>query len=156
VAYVDQTYLESLFGADRVAQVFSVIGVDGTTTGTVDSARLATCIAAASAEFDGLMLGAYPEGWTGTVPDAIKRWVGIFTMHTGMLARPEYSTARREQVPYFTDWMQARADVKEVRQGLQRVTVDRVPAQFSHTGVTTTAPIASVFNASDGSAMRGY
>lgn len=156
MAYVDQAYLDALFGADRVAQVFSVIGTDGTSAGTVDATRLSACVAAASAEFDGLMLGAYPDGWTGTVPDAVKRWVGIFTMHAGMLARPEYGTTKREQVPYFTDWLQARADVKEARHGLQRVTADRVPAQFKQSGLTTTAPIASVFNASDGSAMRGY
>lgn len=158
MGYVTQSDLETMFGADRVAQVFTAVSLDGSSTGIVDPDRIAQAITMASAEFDGLMIGAYPSPWTQPYPPLVVRYVAILTMHQGMLARPECSAMQRENVPYYNDWAQARDDIKELRKGLMRVNAETKPAQISKAGVyrpaSSTAPTPSYFNGPNG--MGGY
>lgn len=118
-ALITQADLELQFGPERVAQVFSLTGPDGS-TGSVDSATLVLAISLASAEAERVIWGAYPATLS-PVPDALKQLVGILVMRNGMMRRPEHCRLRPEEVPYFNEWKQARADLKELREGFQRL-----------------------------------
>jgi len=128
-AYVDQNDLEQQFGADRVAQAFSVIASDGSSTGAADAGAVAYGIRMGSAEFDRLALGIYGASmpFAAPYPDTVKQLVGIFVMHGAMLRRPEYNLDPKRS-PYLADYMQARADLAEIRSAQQRIAKTLTPA----------------------------
>ena len=128
-AYVLQTDLEAQFGADRVAQAFSVVQPDGSYTGTADPAALAYGIRMGSAEFDRVAIGIYGDSMPipDPAPDTIKQLVGIFVMHGAMLRRPEYAGDPKKS-PYFNDYTTARADLEAIRKAQQRLSTTLTPA----------------------------
>jgi hypothetical protein len=128
-AYVDQADLESMFTVERVAEVFSVQAVDGSTTGVADAATLDGCIRMGCAEIDRILMPVHDL--TGpafsTKPDTLKSLAGIMVMHRGTLRRPEYASDPKKS-PYYEDWKQAREDLKEIRTSLQRLSPAQDPA----------------------------
>lgn len=128
-AYVTQSDLEQQFGAERVAQAFSVIQPDGSSTGTADASALAYGIRMGSAEFDRVVLGVYGDSmpFADPVPDTVKQIVGIFVMHGAMLRRPEYAGDPKKS-PYFSDYTTARADLEAIRKAQQRIAANIAPA----------------------------
>lgn len=127
---VTQADLEAMFTAERVADVFSVRDATGESTGEVDSASLTMAIRMGSAEAERVIMGAYASSFpytAATCPDTLRQLVGILVMHQGMLRRPGMIAAP-ETSPYFKVWQQARADLKELREGFQRLSTTDLPA----------------------------
>ncbi len=117
---VTQSELELMFGAERVAQVFSVILPDGSSSGEADADAVAFGIRMGSAEFERSSFGVYPDGLPTPVPDTVKQLVGIFVMHGGLMRRPEYASDPKKS-PYYADYVQARADLAEIRKATQLI-----------------------------------
>lgn len=134
-AHVTLSELEAMFGADRVAQVFSVTLPDGSSSGAADAAAVAFGIRMGSAEFDRATFGVYPDGLPDPVPDTVKQLVGIFVMHGGMMRRPEYADDPKKS-PFFSDYVTARADLSEIRKATQlvsrTVSPSNVGGQLTH------------------------
>ena len=127
-AYVDQTDLESRFGAENVASAFSVIDETGACTGEVDQTRLASAIVMGCDELDSLLVGASPAEWRPPYPTTLKRLAGILVMHEGYFGKREYQ-ADPTKNPFFQRWGQARADLEKIAKGQgQRVTPEAIPS----------------------------
>lgn len=135
-AYVTQTDLENQFGAARVAQVFSVVNPDGTSTGTADATTIAYAIRMGCAEVDRILLGVLGDSMPFNpdptqIPDTLKQIAGIIVMHAGVLRLPEAmggAGGDPKKSPYFVDYERARADLKEVRKSEQRLDGSAQPA----------------------------
>jgi hypothetical protein len=143
---VSQADLEAMFTAERVAEVFCVQTVAGGTTGVVDSTSLTMAIRMGSAEAERVIMGAYGSSFpytADTCPDTLKQLVGVLVMHQGMLRRPD-CMAKPDKSPYFEAWKQARADLKDLREGFQRLSTTDLPAnvggQVSNHNPTTSQP----------------
>lgn len=128
-AYVTQSDLEQQFGVERVAQAFSVILPDGSSTGAADPASIAYGIRMGSAEFDRVVIGIYGDSmpFADPAPDTVKQIVGIFVMHGAMLRRPEYQGDPKKS-PYFADYQTARSDLEAIRKAQQRIAANIAPA----------------------------
>ncbi len=140
-AYVDQSDLELQFTAQRVAQVFSVQASDGSTVGTVDADSLAYAIRMGSTIADRILIGAYAASMPFPEPylDALKQCVGPLVMHEGMIRRPEYFGTDVKTLPYHAAACQAREDLKEMRNAIQRLDLTIKPANVGGQ-LTTSQP----------------
>ena len=144
-AYLTQSELEQQFGADRVAQVFSVTLPDGSSSGTADADSLAYGIRMGSAEFDRVAMGIYGDSmpFTAPFPDTIKQIVGIFIMYSGEARRRvEYYAGDPKKNPYYFDYVTARADLDAIRKAQQRLSTTVTPANVG--GEVTNALPASI------------
>lgn len=140
LSLVTQADLEFAYTAERVAEVFSVQAADGSTTGEADADSLAYAIRMGSAEAARMLIGAGYDVESmdaDSCPDTIKQLVLPLVMFAGMRRRPEHTVKPPEQVPYFQDWKQARADLKELREARQRVSADIKPANVGTTHSTS-------------------
>lgn len=128
-ALVTQSDLELQFGAERVAEIMSVVASDGSSTGAANATVLAYAIRMGSAEAMRVLLPVYGRySWDSTTcPDTLKQLVGILVMHAGALRRPEYAR-KIEESPYFGSWKQARADLKDLRDAYQELDKAQPPA----------------------------
>lgn len=122
-----QTELEAEFTAERVAQVFSVQSVDGTTTGAVDSSSLQRCARMAWGEVTQLLFPVYTEDQLDPVPDAVMEVWGIFTMYRGLRRRPEYN-GDPKAIPMRDDYLDARKRLDAMRDARARISADETPA----------------------------
>lgn len=154
---VTQADLEAMFTAERVAEVFSVLDATGATSGAVDATSLAFAIRMGSAEAERILMGAYGSSFpftSTTCPDTLKQLVGPLVMHVGMLRRPAMM-ARPKDSPYYEAWAQARVDLKEMREGLQRLSKADLPAnvggQVSNGNPTSSQPFVFVADSRTGS-----
>lgn len=155
-ALVTQADLEAMFAAERVAEVFSVVDETGTTAGDVDASSLAMAIRMGSAEAERVIMGAYASSFpytAETCPDTLKQLVGVLVMHQGMLRRPAMM-AEPKKSPYYEAWAQARADLKDLRSGFQRLSTTDLPAnvggEVATSNPTAQQPFMFVGNASTG------
>lgn len=149
---VTQADLEAMFTAERVAEVFSVHDATGASTGIVNATALTMAIRMGSAEAERVLMGVYGAHFpydSTTCPDTLKQLVGILVMHQGMLRRPD-CMASPSKSPYFESWKQARADLKELREGLQRLSKTDTPAntggQIKHNAPSSVQPFTFVGN----------
>lgn len=120
--YVTQADLEARFTAERVAEFFSVLSGDGSSTGVVDPDSLEAAITDACAEFDEIVSTEYLAAFEVPYEPSIVEIVSIFAMFRGVMRRPEYSSWSKPDLrPYERDYIAAVKRAKEIKSGERRL-----------------------------------
>lgn len=149
--YVTLADCVARFTAERVAEIFSVNGADGSSTGSADTTAFAAAATDASAEFDEVVRVTYGGSMPFQGPPydpAIVEIVAIFTMRRGALRRPEYKpSAKANEGPFQCEYAAAMLRCKEIKEGARRLAVDTnaSPANSGGEVVTTNDPSARPF-----------
>lgn len=120
--YTNQASLIARFTAERVAQLFSVQGVDGSDSGAIDTDALAATIADAEAEFESIIGPVYPsiQQVNGQWDPIVTYIVSVFAMYLGIARRPEYLGGKGEN-PYAAAYKHALMWMDEIKSGKRRL-----------------------------------
>lgn len=152
-----QAELEAEYTAERVAQIFSVQAVDGSTTGVVDSASLQRCARMAWAELTQLLFPVYTEAELDALPDAVMELWGVLTVYRGLRRRPEYR-GDPKAIPMRDDYLDARKRLEAMRDARARISPTVTPKNAGGQ-VRTSAPEASqpfMFNGNQSTGCGGF
>lgn len=148
--YVTQANLEARFGAERVAQLFSIQQSDGSFTGSADAPSLTQTIIDASAELEEVLgvefVIPFAVDGSGNYDPAIVEITSVFTMYRGMMRRPEYQGDKQGSAPYEQEYARALKRCTEIKEdkrtlvGQSRQTPANVDGQTTNTNPTDVTP----------------